>query len=220
MLLDLGDPQRTVMAQERLPALLRHANNPKVAEQLPRDQFPYPDTRHDGIDFLDYARTQDPECSFAVEYGGEVVKVWDFIWDATSAASAQRWAIGWARILGQGSLTRAVTAMSERAFEELVPGVRIVPPTMWHRKGCWRSRGLSAKGCCGEVLSRMELLLISSCLRRCGDKLGPTPSTAAEERARLTRPVVDQPRGNYKSRISTADAFQRIAPACHASPVT
>jgi ribosomal-protein-alanine N-acetyltransferase len=72
MLLDLGDLKVRSWRKDDLKALLRHANNPKIAANL-RDQFPYPYTRRDGIDFLDYARMQEPECSFAIEYGGEAV---------------------------------------------------------------------------------------------------------------------------------------------------
>ena len=72
MLLELGDLSVRSWRKDDLKALLHHANNPNIAANL-RDQFPHPYTRRDGLDFLDYARSQDPECSFAIEYGGEVV---------------------------------------------------------------------------------------------------------------------------------------------------
>ncbi len=72
MLLDLGDVKVRSWHKDDLKALVLHANNPKIAANL-RDQFPHPYTRHDGIDFLEYAQTQEPECSFAIEYGDEAV---------------------------------------------------------------------------------------------------------------------------------------------------
>src|ERR1017187_7533881 len=72
MLLDLGDLRVRLWRRNDLDALLRHANNPKIAANL-RDQFPHPYTRRDAIDFLNYARDMDVPRSFAVEYGGEAV---------------------------------------------------------------------------------------------------------------------------------------------------
>ena len=58
--------------KDDLDALLRYANNPKIATNL-RDQFPHPYTRRDAIDYSNYVRTMDSATSFAVEYGGEAV---------------------------------------------------------------------------------------------------------------------------------------------------
>jgi ribosomal-protein-alanine N-acetyltransferase len=117
MLLDLGDLCVRSWCKADLAALLRHANNPKVANNL-RDQFPHPYTRHDGIDFLDYARTQDPECSFAIEYGGEVLGGVGFHMgrDISRISAEMGYWLG-EDFWGKGLATRAVTAMSEWAFE-------------------------------------------------------------------------------------------------------
>src|SRR5262245_52603673 len=55
-----------------LDALLRHANNPRVASQL-RDRFPHPYTRAAGEAWLAFARSIQPETSFVIEAGGELV---------------------------------------------------------------------------------------------------------------------------------------------------
>ncbi len=60
MLLDLGDLQVRSWRKSDLDALLRHANNAKIAANL-RDQFPHPYTRRDAIDYLDFVRDQRPE---------------------------------------------------------------------------------------------------------------------------------------------------------------
>jgi [ribosomal protein S5]-alanine N-acetyltransferase len=117
MLLDLGDLCVRSWRKGDLPALLRHANNPKVAGNL-RDQFPHPYTRHDGIDFLDYVRAQDPECSFAIEYGGEVVGGVGFHKgrDISRISAEMGYWLG-EDFWGKGLATRTVTAMAEWAFE-------------------------------------------------------------------------------------------------------
>jgi RimJ/RimL family protein N-acetyltransferase len=117
MLLDLGDVKVRSWRKDDLKALVRHANNPKIAANL-RDQFPHPYTRRDGIDFLDYARSQEPECAFAIEYGGEAVGGVGFLLGrdiARMSAEMGYWLSEdfWSR----GIVTRAVTAMSDWAFD-------------------------------------------------------------------------------------------------------
>ena len=117
MLLELGDLKVRSWCKDDLKALLHHANNPKIATNL-RDQFPHPYTRHDGIDFLDYAQTQEPECSFAIECGGEAVGGVGFLIGrdiARISAEMGYWLSE--EFWGRGIATRAVTAMSEWAFE-------------------------------------------------------------------------------------------------------
>ena len=70
MLLDLGDLQIRPWRRNDLDALLRYANNPKIAANL-RDQFPHPYTRRDAIDYLNYVRMSDIPMSFAVEHAGD-----------------------------------------------------------------------------------------------------------------------------------------------------
>ena len=72
MLLDLGDLQVRSWRKSDLDALLRHANNAKIAANL-RDQFPHPYTRRDAVDYLEFVREQKPERSFAVEFDGEAI---------------------------------------------------------------------------------------------------------------------------------------------------
>lgn len=55
-----------------LPALVRHANNKKIADQL-RDGFPYPYTEADGRSFLKMAMRSKPINVFAIEIDGEAV---------------------------------------------------------------------------------------------------------------------------------------------------
>jgi RimJ/RimL family protein N-acetyltransferase len=55
-----------------LDALVRHADNPAVAQNL-RDVFPSPYTRADGEAWLALALQSQPETNFAIEYAGEAV---------------------------------------------------------------------------------------------------------------------------------------------------
>ena len=72
MLLDLGDIKVRPWRRSDLDALLRYANNPKIACNL-RDQFPHPYTRRDGLDYLNYVRTMDVPTAFAIEHAGEAI---------------------------------------------------------------------------------------------------------------------------------------------------
>ncbi len=117
MLLELGDLKVRSWRKDDLQALLRHANNAKIAANL-RDQFPHPYTRRDGIDFLDFARSQEPECAFAIEFGDKAVGGVGFLVGrdiARMSAEMGYWLSEdfWRR----GIATRAVTAMSEWAFD-------------------------------------------------------------------------------------------------------
>lgn len=55
-----------------LPALVKYANNKKIADQL-RDGFPYPYTESDGRSFLKMAIRSKPINVFAIEIDGEAV---------------------------------------------------------------------------------------------------------------------------------------------------
>ena len=117
MLLELGDLKVRSWRKDDLQALLRHANNAKIAANL-RDQFPHPYTRRDGIDFLDFAHSQEPECSFAIEYGDEAVGGVGFLVGrdiARMSAEMGYWLSE--EFWGRGIATRAVSAMSEWAFD-------------------------------------------------------------------------------------------------------
>lgn len=116
MLLELGDLSVRSWRKDDLLALLRHANNPKVAANL-RDQFPHPYTRRDGIDYLDYARSQEPEVSFAIEFDGVAVGGVGFHLgrDISRLSTEMGYWLG-EEFWGRGFATRAVTAMSEWSF--------------------------------------------------------------------------------------------------------
>lgn len=116
MLLDLGDLQIRNWRKSDLDALLRYANNPKIASNL-RDQFPHPYTRRDGIEYLNYVREMDVPMSFAIEYGGEAVGGIGFklgIDIARLSVEMGYW-LG-EPFWGRGLATRAVIASSDWAF--------------------------------------------------------------------------------------------------------
>jgi len=118
MLLDLGDVKVRSWRKDDLKSLVRHADNPKIAANL-RDQFPHPYNRRDGIDFLDFVRSQEPECAFAIEYGGEAVGGVGFLLGrdiARMSAEMGYWLSE--EFWGRGIATRVVTAMSDWAFDQ------------------------------------------------------------------------------------------------------
>jgi RimJ/RimL family protein N-acetyltransferase len=55
-----------------LPALVKHANNRSVSENL-RDRFPSPYTEAHARQWVDFASREDPPCHFAVVVDGEMV---------------------------------------------------------------------------------------------------------------------------------------------------
>ena len=117
MRLELDDLKVRSWRKDDLKSLVLHANNPKIAANL-RDQFPHPYTRHDAIDFLDYAQWQEPECSFAIEYGGEAVGGVGFLLGrdiARISAEMGYWLSE--EFWGRGIATRAVAAMSDWALD-------------------------------------------------------------------------------------------------------
>jgi len=117
MLLELGDVKVRSWRKDDLKALVLHANNPKIAANL-RDQFPHPYTRREGIEFLEYAQTQEPECSFAIEYGGEAVGGVGFQIGRDIARTSSEMGYWLSEeFWGRGIATRAVTAMSDWSFE-------------------------------------------------------------------------------------------------------
>lgn len=117
MLLDLGDLHVRPWRKSDLDALLRHANNPKIAANL-RDQFPHPYTRRDGIDYLNYVRDADMPMSFAIEHGGEAIGGIGFKLgtDIARLSVEMGYWLG-EPFWGRGIATRAVNASSEWAFD-------------------------------------------------------------------------------------------------------
>ncbi|MGC2111310.1 MAG: GNAT family protein [Candidatus Korobacteraceae bacterium] len=117
MLLDLGDLRVRSWRKDDLDALLRYANNPKIAANL-RDQFPHPYTRRDALEYLGYARSQEVPTSFAVEYGGEAVGGIGFRLGTDIARKSVEIGYWLAEpFWGRGLTTRAVTAASDWAFD-------------------------------------------------------------------------------------------------------
>jgi len=117
MLLELGDIKVRSWRRDDLKSLVQHANNPKIAANL-RDQFRHPYTRRDGIDFLEYAQTQEPESSFAIEYLGEAVGGVGFLLGRDIARISAEMGYWLSEDLWRlGIATRTVAAMSDWAFD-------------------------------------------------------------------------------------------------------
>ncbi|HKD85467.1 MAG TPA: GNAT family protein [Terriglobales bacterium] len=151
MLLDLGDLRVRDWRKDDLDALLRHANNPKIAANL-RDQFPHPYTRRDGIDYLNYVRSMDVPMSFATEYGGEAVGGIGFKLGIDIARLSIEMGYWLAEpFWGRGLTTRAVAATSEWAFDNYkvvrifatafaqnVASIRVLEKSGFQREGTLR----------------------------------------------------------------------------------
>jgi [ribosomal protein S5]-alanine N-acetyltransferase len=116
MLLDLGDLRVRSWRKNDIDALVRYANNAKIAANL-RDQFPHPYTRFAGTAYLAEIRSADIETSFAVEYAGEAIGGIGFKLGADIARlSAEMGYWLGEPFWGRGLTTRAVVATSEWAF--------------------------------------------------------------------------------------------------------
>lgn len=117
MLLDLGDLRVRNWRRDDLDALLRYANNSKIADNL-RDQFPYPYTRRDGIDYLNFVRSMDPPMAFVMEYSGEAVGGIGFKLGIDISRVSVEMGYWLAEpFWGRGLTTKAVTAASDWAFD-------------------------------------------------------------------------------------------------------
>lgn len=138
MVLDLGDGLRVrPWRRDDLDALLRHANNPKIAANL-RDQFPHPYTRRDGIDYLNYVRAMDIPMSLAVEYEGEAIGGIGFKLGVDIARLSAEMGYWLAEpYWGRGLTTRAVIAASDWAFDNYKV-VRIFATTFSHNVASMR----------------------------------------------------------------------------------
>ena len=154
-----------------MDALLRYANNPKIAANL-RDQFPHPYTRRDAIDYLNYVRMSDIPMSFAVEHGGEAIGGIGFKLgvDIARLTVEMGYWLG-EPFWGRGFATRAVAASSDWAFDNYKV-VRIFARfsrKTSRRYGYWKSAGISGKGSCGAARSRTARFWIRSCTPSCGE---------------------------------------------------
>lgn len=164
MLLELGDIKVRSWRKDDLKALVRHANNAKIAANL-RDQFPHPYTRRDAADFLEYAHMQVPECSFAIEVNGEAVGGVGFLLGrdiARLTAEMGYWLSE--EFWGRGIATRVVEAMSEwaldhyqltrvfaQAFAHNVASIRVLEKAGFTRECVMRRSAIKA----GEVLDQV-----------------------------------------------------------------
>ena len=99
-----------------LDALLRHADNPRVAAQL-RDRFPHPYTRADGEAWLALATTMRPETNFAIEADGQFVGGIGLVLghDVERVSAEVGYWLG-EGVWGRGIASAAVRAVSEHAF--------------------------------------------------------------------------------------------------------
>ena len=155
MLLDLGDLKVRSWRKADLEALLRHANNLRIAANL-RDQFPYPYTRRTGIEYLEFVREQKPERSFAIDFEAEAIGGIGFQIGADIArisAEMGYW-IG-ESCWGRGFATRAARAVSDWAFDEYkltrifalvfshnVASIRVLEKAGFEREGLLRRSAL------------------------------------------------------------------------------
>ena len=118
MLIDLGDLQIRSWRKADLAALVRHANNPKIAANL-RDQFPHPYSRRDGIEYLSFVRDQRPERNFALQYDNEAIGGLGFqLGIDISRVTAEMGYWVSESFWGRGFASRAARALSEWAFDE------------------------------------------------------------------------------------------------------
>ncbi len=102
-----------------LAALVRHADNPRVEENL-RDRFPHPYTAADAREWLSVAMQQDPEANFAIAVGGELVGTIGL--QVGSDVYRQSAEIGYwlgEDYWGRGIATGAVRAMTKWGFDNL-----------------------------------------------------------------------------------------------------
>ncbi len=102
-----------------LTALVRHADNPRVAENL-RDRFPHPYTVADARDWLSVAMQQEPEANFAIAVDGELVgtiglQVGNDVYRQSAEIGYWLGEDYW----GRGIATEAVRAMTEWGFDNL-----------------------------------------------------------------------------------------------------
>jgi len=116
MLLDLDDLRVRSWGKHDVDALVRYANNPKIAANL-RDRFPHPYTRSAAAAYLSEALSADVETSFAVEYAGEAIGGIGFKLgtDIARLTAEMGYWLG-EPFWGRGLATRAVLGTADWAF--------------------------------------------------------------------------------------------------------
>ena len=119
MRLELGDGfSIREFDRDDIPALVRHADNEKVARSL-EDRFPHPYTQADAETWLDHVAAQDPSTQFAIAARAEVIggigfRLLEDVYRGTAELGYWLGEDYW----GRGLATRAVRAFSAWIFEE------------------------------------------------------------------------------------------------------
>lgn len=98
-------------------ALVRHANNRKIADNL-RDRFPFPYTKKDAREFLRTARRQAPETFFAIDVDGSAAGGIGFVLQTDVDRVSSEIGYWLAEpFWGRGIVTEALVAMSAYAID-------------------------------------------------------------------------------------------------------
>jgi RimJ/RimL family protein N-acetyltransferase len=100
-------------------AIVKHANNAKIARQL-RDRFPHPYTQRHAAEFLEHATGTEPTAHFAIEVNGEAVGGLGFV----RGTDVERYSaeIGYwlgESFWGRGITTESVDLLTGWVFGEL-----------------------------------------------------------------------------------------------------
>src|SRR5687768_17203708 len=100
-------------------ALVRHANNVRVAQQL-RDRFPHPYSRRHAADFLRFATTPGDATNLAIEVDGEAAGAIGYVpgTDVERFSAEIGYWLGEAH-WGRGVVTEALTLVTGHVFEHL-----------------------------------------------------------------------------------------------------
>lgn len=100
-------------------ALVRHANNIRVAQHL-RDRFPHPYTRRHALDFLRFSTSPSDSANLAIDVGGEAVGAVGYV----PGTDVERYSaeIGYwlgEDYWGRGIATEALLLVTAHVFEAL-----------------------------------------------------------------------------------------------------
>lgn len=115
-LLDIGDATLRPWRLGDEPALVRYANNARIAAQL-RDIFPHPYTPADAREWVDRAAAQEPQTNFAIARGEEAIGGIGLVLlpDIGRRSAEIGYWLG-EPFWGQGIATRAVAAVTAWGF--------------------------------------------------------------------------------------------------------
>lgn len=116
MMIDLGGWRIRSYSPEDVPAVARHANNPRVAANL-RDRFPHPYTEKHARIWIGHCLEQRPERNFAIANAEEVIGgIGLELQPDVHRASAELGFWLAEPYWGQGIMTRAARAMTDYAL--------------------------------------------------------------------------------------------------------